>query len=91
MTIESYYRCLALLSRQREGPLGCCIGLIAEQLKGEGHCQQGAWRNLRVVSDFCHWLAQCPAWSCPVRDHNGRAARSASSDCRVRAARARRR
>ncbi|CAH2805497.1 MAG: hypothetical protein PPHEESC_5537, partial [uncultured Paraburkholderia sp.] len=58
MSIESYYHRPAMLSRLREGPLGCYIDLFAEQLQREGHCQQGAWRNLRVVSDFSHWLAR---------------------------------
>jgi len=58
MSIESYYHRPAMLSRLREGPLGCYIDLFADQLQREGHCQQGAWRNLRVVSDFSHWLAR---------------------------------
>jgi hypothetical protein len=58
MSIESYYHRPPMLSRLREGTLGCYIDLFAEQLQREGHCQQGAWRNLRVVSDFSHWLAR---------------------------------
>ncbi|WP_224011285.1 tyrosine-type recombinase/integrase, partial [Cupriavidus pinatubonensis] len=58
MSIEAYYHRPAILTRLREGPLGCYIDLFAEQLQREGHCQQGAWRNLRVVSDFSHWLAR---------------------------------
>ena len=58
MGIETYYHRPAMQTRLREGPLGCYIDLFAEQLRREGHCQQGAWRNLRVVSDFSHWLAR---------------------------------
>jgi len=58
MSIEAYYHRPAMQTRLREGPLGCYIDLFAEQLQREGHCQQGAWRNLRVVSDFSHWLAR---------------------------------
>ncbi len=58
MSIEAYYHRPAMLTRLRERPLGCYIDLFAEQLQREGHCQQGAWRNLRVVSDLSHRLAR---------------------------------
>jgi hypothetical protein len=58
MSIEMYYRRPAMQTRLREGPLGCYIELFAEQLQRDGHCQQVAWRNLRIVSDFSHWLAR---------------------------------
>jgi hypothetical protein len=43
MSIESYYHRPPMLSRLREGTLGCYIDidLFAEQLQREGHCQQG--------------------------------------------------
>ncbi|MBB2984789.1 site-specific recombinase XerD [Paraburkholderia tropica] len=58
MGIETYYRRPRLLVQLREGPLGNYIDLFADQLHHEGHCQQGAWRNLHVVCDFSHWLAR---------------------------------
>jgi hypothetical protein len=30
--------------------------LYATRLHEEGHCGQSAWRCLRVVCDFSHWL-----------------------------------
>lgn len=47
-----------MLERLRKGPLGSYIDLFADQLHQEGHSQQGAWRNLRVVCGFSHWLAR---------------------------------
>ncbi|MEX3953323.1 site-specific integrase [Paraburkholderia sp. EG287A] len=58
MGIETYYRRPRLLVQLREGPLGNYIDLFADRLQHEGHCQQGAWRNLHVVCDFSHWLAR---------------------------------
>lgn len=58
MGIETYYRRPAMLERLRQGPLGIYIDLFADQLQHEGHCQQGAWRNLRVACGFSHWLAR---------------------------------
>ena len=58
MGIETYYRRPRSLVQLREGPLGNYIDLFADQLQREGHCQQGAWRNLHVVGDFSRWLAR---------------------------------
>jgi site-specific recombinase XerD len=58
MTIEAYYDSPKMLKRLHEGPLGAHIDLFAARLLREGHCRQGAWRNLRVACDFSHWLAR---------------------------------
>ena len=58
MSVQTCYHRPAMQTHLREGPRGCYIDLFAEQLQREGHCQQGAWRNLRVVSDFGDWLAR---------------------------------
>ena len=57
MSTSAYYKNPRMLQRLHEGPLGIHIDLFAKQLLEEGHCIQGAWRNLRVVCDFSHWLA----------------------------------
>jgi len=57
MSTSAYYKNPRMLQRLHEGPLGIHIDLFAKQLLKEGHCIQGAWRNLRVVCDFSHWLA----------------------------------
>lgn len=57
MTIEAYYDSPKMLKRLHEGPLGVHIDLFAARLLREGHCRQGAWRNLRVACYFSHWLA----------------------------------
>ncbi len=46
------------LRRLREGPLGAHLELCSARLLTEGHCQQSAWRNIRVVDDFGRWLAR---------------------------------
>jgi site-specific recombinase XerD len=46
------------LRRLREGPLGVHIDLFAARLLREGHCQQSAWRNIRVAGDFSRWLSR---------------------------------
>lgn len=46
------------LCRLREGPLGAYIDLFSTRILREGHCQQSAWRNIRVVGDFSRWLAR---------------------------------
>ena len=56
MTVNAYVTTPALLRSLHEGPLGIHIDLYAAQLLKEGHCRQSAWRCLRVVSDFSHWL-----------------------------------
>ena len=56
MTISVYFTTTEMQRRLREGPLGVHIDLYASQLLKEGHCRQSAWRCLRVVSDFSHWL-----------------------------------
>ena len=57
MSTSVYYKNSRMLQRLHEGPLGIHIDLFAKQLLKEGHCRQGAWRNLRVVCDFSPWLA----------------------------------
>jgi site-specific recombinase XerD len=56
MTISAYVTTPKLQRHLYEGPLGIHIDLYAAQLLKEGHCRQSAWRCLRVVSDFSHWL-----------------------------------
>lgn len=56
MTVSAYVTTPALQRRLHEGPLGIYIDLYAAQLLKDGHCRQSAWRCLRVVSDFSHWL-----------------------------------
>jgi hypothetical protein len=56
MTVNAYVTTPTLQRRLHEGPLGMYIDLYAAQLLNEGHCRQSAWRCLRVVSDFSHWL-----------------------------------
>lgn len=46
------------LRRLRQGPLGAHLELFSARLLAEGHCQQSAWRNIRVVDDFGRWLAR---------------------------------
>ena len=56
MTVNAYVTTPKIQRRLHEGPLGIHIDLRAAQLLKEGHCPQSAWRCLRVVSDFSHWL-----------------------------------
>jgi hypothetical protein len=56
MMVNAYVTTPAPQRRLHEGPLGIHIDLYAAQLLTEGHCRQSAWRCLRVVSDFSHWL-----------------------------------
>ena len=56
MTINAYVTTPKLQRRLHGGPLGVHIDLYAARLLKEGHCRQSAWRCLRVVSDFSHWL-----------------------------------
>src|ERR1035437_6778906 len=56
MATSAYFNSGKMLQRLHEGPLGSHIDLYAARLLKEGHCRQSAWRCLRVVSDFSHWL-----------------------------------
>jgi site-specific recombinase XerD len=56
MSTTTYFPAANMQRRLHEGPLGIHIDLYAGQLESEGHCLQSAWRCLRVVSDFSHWL-----------------------------------
>lgn len=58
MTTTAYVTRAKMQQRLHEGPLGVHIDLYAAQLLKEGHCRQSAWRSLRVVCDFSHWLAR---------------------------------
>lgn len=58
MATIAYFKRPKMLQRLDAGPLGIHIDLFAARLLEDGHCQQSAWRNLRVVSDFSHWLAR---------------------------------
>lgn len=58
MSTSAYYSGPKILQRLREGPLGVHIDIYAAKLLEEGHCRQSAWRSLRVVCDFSHWLAR---------------------------------
>lgn len=46
------------LRRMREGTFGAHLELLSARLLTEGHCQQSAWRNIRVVDDFGRWLTR---------------------------------
>ncbi len=58
MTTSAYFPRAKMQQRLHEGPLGVHIDLYAARLLKEGHCRQSAWRGLRVVCDFSHWLAR---------------------------------
>ena len=58
MSTSAYCKNPRMLQRLHEGPLGTHIDLFATRLLKEGHCTQSAYRNLRIVSDFSHWLAK---------------------------------
>jgi site-specific recombinase XerD len=57
MTTSAYFTHPKTLRRLHEGPLGPHLDAFAARLLKEGHCQQSAWRNLRVVGDYSRWLA----------------------------------
>jgi site-specific recombinase XerD len=57
MATSAYFSSHKMLQRLHEGPLGGHIDLYSARLLREGHCQQSAWRCLRVVGDFSRWLA----------------------------------
>lgn len=57
MTTSSYITHPKNLRHLHEGPLGRHLDAFAARLLKEGHCQQSAWRNLRVVGDYSRWLA----------------------------------
>jgi site-specific recombinase XerD len=56
MTTNAYITRAKIRLHLQEGPLGVHIDQYAAQLLKEGHCRQSAWRSLRVVGDFSHWL-----------------------------------
>jgi len=58
MGTDSYFAKSDELRKLHEGPIGIHIDLLADRLSKEGHCRRSARANLRVVSDFSHWLAR---------------------------------
>jgi hypothetical protein len=58
MTTATFIKKPKRLRRLSEGPLGVHIDLFSARLSKEGHSQQSAWRNLKVVGDFSRWLAR---------------------------------
>ena len=52
MTTAIFIKKPKRLRRMHEGPLGVYMDLFAARLLQEGHCQQSAWRNIRVVGDL---------------------------------------
>ena len=58
MTTATFIKQPKRLRRLREGPFGDYLELFSARLLAEGHCQQSAWRNIRVVDDFGRWLTR---------------------------------
>lgn len=58
MGIDTYFTRQCALCRLREGPIGARIDLFADRLSKEGHSQESARLNLRVVADLSLWLAR---------------------------------
>ncbi len=58
MSTATFIKKPGRLRRMREGPLGAHLELFCARLLTEGHCQQSAWRNIRVVDDFGWWLTR---------------------------------
>src|SRR6266851_2512838 len=58
MSTSVYFTHPKNLRHLHEGPLGRHLDAFAARLLKEGHCQQSAWRNLRVVGDYSRWLAR---------------------------------
>ncbi len=58
MTTATFIKKPRRLRRLRAGPLGAHLELFSARLLTEGHCQQSAWRNIRVIDDFGRWLAR---------------------------------
>jgi site-specific recombinase XerD len=58
MTTAAFIKKPRRLRRIQEGPLGAYLELFSQRLLREGHCQQSAWRNIRVIDDFGRWLAR---------------------------------
>ena len=58
MTTATFIKKPKRLRRLREGPLGIHMDLFSARLLREGHSQQSAWRNIKVVGDFSRWLAR---------------------------------
>jgi len=58
MSTATFIKKPGRLRRIQEGPLGAFVELFSERLLREGHCQQSAWRNIRVIDDLGRWLAR---------------------------------
>lgn len=58
MTTATFIKMPKRLRRLREGPFGAHLELFSARLLAEGHCQQSAWRNIRIVDDFGRWLTR---------------------------------
>ncbi len=58
MTTATFIKKPKRLRRLLAGPFGVHLELFSARLLTEGHCQQSAWRNIRVVDDFGRWLAR---------------------------------
>ena len=58
MTTATFIKQAKRLRRLREGPFGAHLEMFSARLVTEGHCQQSAWRNIRVVDDFGRWLTR---------------------------------
>ena len=56
MTIATFIKMPGRLRRLREGPLGTHLELLCARLLTEGHCQERAWSNIKVIDDFGRWL-----------------------------------
>jgi hypothetical protein len=52
MTTATFIKTPGRLRRLRGGPFGTHLELFSAQPLTEGHCQQSAWRNIRVVDNF---------------------------------------
>ena len=58
MTTATFIKKPQRLRRLRESPFGAHLESFSARLVAEGHCQQSAWRNIRVVDDFGRWLTR---------------------------------
>ncbi len=58
MTTATFIKMPRRLRRLQEGALGAHLELFSARLLREGHCQQSAWRNIRVVDDFGQWFVR---------------------------------
>jgi len=57
MSITEHGRRTEGPQRLDEGQLGAHLRLYAERLLEEGYCRAGVSRDLRITSDFSHWLS----------------------------------